>query len=50
MRQLVIVVLMFLFVAGVAAEDAARPREAGRTVYFGAPVIKGTVLRDQGGP
>jgi hypothetical protein len=48
MRQFMIVVLLFLVVGGAVAEDEANPQEGGRPVYFGAPVIKGTLLRGRG--
>jgi hypothetical protein len=49
MRQLVIVVMpLLLFAFGAVAEDQTLRRDAGGTSYFGAPVIKWTVVRGQG--
>ena len=48
MRQLLIVALLVLFAADAAAQDTTSRDGAGRKGYFGAPVVKYTVIRDQG--
>ena len=48
MRQLVVVLVLLLFAAGAVAQDEEPRQGAGGGGHFGAPVVKYTVVRDQG--
>ena len=48
MRRYVIVLMLLLFAAETMAQDQSAPRGTSGRGHFGAPVIKYTVLRDQG--
>ncbi len=48
MRQLVIVVLLLLSATEAVAQNQDNREEARRRGYFGAPVVKWTIIRDQG--
>jgi hypothetical protein len=47
MRQLLFVIVFVLFAACAAAQNQAPRQSVGGRGYFGAPVVKGTVIRDQ---
>ena len=50
MRQIVLAVILLLLLSAIEAiaQDQTPPRKAGGGSHFGAPVVKYTVIRDQG--